>query len=92
STLVIAINSAGGLVGYGAYVELPWRFLLAFTGVAIAGIVAGTYLAEKVSQTSLRRAFGVFLLIVGALMLYDRGRAVFASRAAGVDEGTALTS
>ncbi|HEU4563673.1 MAG TPA: sulfite exporter TauE/SafE family protein [Gemmatimonadaceae bacterium] len=74
STLVIAINSLGGLAGYGGHVDVPWRFLALFTAVAIAGILAGAQLVRHVPQAALRRAFALFLLIVGSLMLYDRGR------------------
>lgn len=71
SLLVIAMNSVSGYAGYAGTVEVPWGFLAAFTGVAIAGILAGTYLVRFVSAAALKRGFAVFLLAVGGLMLYQ---------------------
>jgi uncharacterized membrane protein YfcA len=76
STLVIAINSAGGLAGYGAHVALPWAWLALFTAVSVAGIVAGTRLVPHIPQRTLRRAFAAFLIVVGSAMLWDKGRAL----------------
>jgi len=71
SLLVIAMNSFAGFVGYVGQVEVAWGFMAQFTAVAIAGILAGTYLAQFVSQRALRRAFAVFLLVIGAAILYQ---------------------
>ena len=71
SLVVIAMNSASGFLGYLGQVDVPWRYTAMFTVVALIGILAGTWLVRFVSQTALRRAFGVFLLIVGALILYQ---------------------
>ena len=51
-------------------------FVISFTALAIAGILAGTYLVRFVSQRALRRAFALFLLGLGALILYQN-RSVF---------------
>jgi uncharacterized membrane protein YfcA len=71
SLLVIAMNSVSGYAGYAGTVTVPWGFLAGFTGVAIAGILAGTYLVRFVSAAALKRGFAVFLLAVGGLMLYQ---------------------
>lgn len=71
SLLVIAMNSASGLAGYAGTVVIPWGFVAAFTGVAICGILAGTYLVRFVPAAALKRGFGVFLLLVGSLMLFQ---------------------
>lgn len=71
SLLVIAMNAASGYAGYAGTVRMPWTFLAAFTGVAIAGILIGTSLVRFVPAASLRRGFAVFLTVVGALMLYQ---------------------
>jgi uncharacterized membrane protein YfcA len=70
------MNSASGFAGYAGTVAVPWSFLTAFTGAAIAGILAGTYLVRFVSAAALKRGFAVFLLAIGALMLYQN-RGVF---------------
>jgi hypothetical protein len=71
SLLVIALNSAAGLAGYLGQVAIPWGFLASFTAVAVAGILAGTYLVRLVSADALRRAFAVFLLVMGGLVFYQ---------------------
>jgi uncharacterized membrane protein YfcA len=76
SLLVIAMNSAAGYAGYAGTVDVPWRFVAAFAGVAIGGILVGTWLVRFVSAASLKRGFAVFLLAVAGLMLYQN-RGVF---------------
>lgn len=70
SLLVIAMNSASGLAGYLGQVRMPWGFVFAFTAVAAAGILAGAWLTRFVSQRALKRAFALFLLLMGAFLLY----------------------
>ena len=77
SLLVIAMNSASGFAGYLGQVAVPWRFIAAFTGVAVGGILIGTSLVRFVSQIQLKRAFAVFLVAVGLFTLYQN-RAIFA--------------
>jgi uncharacterized membrane protein YfcA len=69
SLLVIAMNSAAGFAGYLGQVEIAWGFTAAFTAIAVAGIIAGTYLIRFVSPAALKRGFAVFLLVIGGLML-----------------------
>jgi uncharacterized membrane protein YfcA len=71
SLLVIAMNSAAGFAGYRGQVGVRWEFLALFTAVAIAGILLGTHLVRRVPQHALRRAFGVFLLVMGGFVLYQ---------------------
>jgi uncharacterized membrane protein YfcA len=81
SLLVIAMNSASGFLGYAGQFDVPWRFLAAFTVVVIGGILAGARLVRRVHANTLRRVFAVFLILVGALVLYQN-RAVFSRRVA----------
>ena len=48
----------------------------AFTAIAIVGIVVGTYLVGFVSHRALRKAFAVFLLLMGAAILYANSGAL----------------
>jgi uncharacterized protein len=77
SLVVIAMNCASGFAGYTQRVDIPWFFLLGFTGVAVIGIVAGAYLVRFVSQRTLKQAFSVFLIIMGTFILVQN-RKVFA--------------
>ena len=89
SLLVIAMNSASGFLGYLGQVPILWEFMALFTAVAIAGILAGTYLVRFVSQSALRRAFAAFLIVTGCFMLYQ-SRDVSSSRGHGGTAGSAV--
>jgi len=77
SLLVIALNSAAGFAGYIGQVAVPWNFLAGFTAVAVAGILLGSHLVRFVSADALRRAFAVFLLVLGGLVLYRNRHAAW---------------
>jgi uncharacterized protein len=81
SLLVIAMNSASGFAGYLGSVDLDWGFLAGFTAAAVVGALVGTALAARVPQATLRRAFALFLLVMGGFVLY-RNRDAFAGRGA----------
>lgn len=81
SLVVIAMNAASGALGYAGRYDVPWTFVFLFTVLAVAGVVAGTHLVRFVSQRALRRAFALFLLGLGVLVLYQN-RAVFMPRLA----------
>ncbi len=71
SLLVIALNTTAGFAGYMDQVDIDWGFLAGFTGVAIGGILLGTWLVKFVPAAQLRRAFAVFLVVVGVLVFYQ---------------------
>ena len=76
SLLVIAMNSASGFAGYAGTVTVPWGFVATFMLVSIMGILAGTWLVRFVSQPALKRAFALFLVVMGTFILY-KNRGVF---------------
>lgn len=94
SLLVIAMKSAAGFYGYLGQVEVPWSFLALFTAVAVGGIVVGTHLIRYVSQTALRRAFAVFLVVMGSGILWQNRATVLgpAAPSAGVPAAGAPAS
>lgn len=69
SLLVIAMKSFAGLAGYLTTVSLDWPLVGAVTALAVLGSVVGARLSGKVSSGVLQRAFGVFVLITGVLVL-----------------------
>jgi uncharacterized membrane protein YfcA len=69
SLVVIAMNAAAGLLGYVGSVSISWSYVALFSTLAIAGILAGSYLVRFVSPNALRRSFAVFLVLMGALIL-----------------------
>ena len=79
SLLVIAMNCASGFVGYAGHVKVPWAFLLGFTAIAVVGILVGARLVLFVEQATLKRAFAVFLLVMGAFIIAKNRHALGAS-------------
>jgi uncharacterized membrane protein YfcA len=76
SQLVITLNCATGLAGYAGRVALPWGETALFTTVAVIGAACGTAIVGSVPPQRLRQTFAVFLLGVGAFVMY-RNRHVF---------------
>ena len=71
SLVVIALNAAVGFAGYLGEVEVPWLFMGAFAAVATVGATGGSRLGRFVPQHALRRAFAVFLVAMGTLILFE---------------------
>ncbi len=71
SLLVIAMNSASGFAGYVGTVPVDWAFLAGFTAVAVVGGLAGTMLAARLPQRTLKQVFALFLLAMGSFVLYQ---------------------
>ena len=70
SLAIIALNSLIGFTGdLSAGTPIAWPFLLGFLAFALAGIVAGTYLARFIPGDRLRPAFGWFTLAMGTFIL-----------------------
>ncbi len=69
SLLVIAMQSTSGLVAHLFTVSLDWPVVLAVTVAAIAGSFLGSALVGRIPERSLRRGFGVFVLLMGVVVL-----------------------
>ena len=92
SLVVIAMNAASGALGYAGQYDVQWMFLITFTALAIVGILAGTYLLRFVSQGALRRAFALFLLGLGALILYQNRSVFMPSSVTATSDGAAAST
>ncbi|MFG3345870.1 sulfite exporter TauE/SafE family protein [Streptomyces sp. NPDC048018] len=70
SLLVIAMNSFAGLAGHLSGVHLDWGLALTVTAAAVVGSVVGArFFARRIPQEAMRRAFGWFVVVMGALVL-----------------------
>jgi hypothetical protein len=69
SLLVIAANSAAGILGHLGQGEMPLGLTAAFTAAAALGALAGVRLASGLDPARLRRAFAVFVILVGLFLL-----------------------
>jgi uncharacterized membrane protein YfcA len=72
SLLVIAMKSFAGLTGYLTTVSLDWPLVGAITLAAIIGSLAGARLVNRIPADALRKAFGWFVLAMGAFVLIQQ--------------------
>lgn len=73
SLLIIALKSLAGVVGdLQAHVSFDWLLLSYFLGFTLGGMFLGTYLAPRVSDTKLKKAFGWFVFVLGVAMLGEQ--------------------
>jgi uncharacterized membrane protein YfcA len=68
SLLIIAANCAVALFGHWSAVEMRWGLILPLTAAALLGTFAGVTLCQRFSPARLRRAFAVFILLLGLAM------------------------
>jgi uncharacterized membrane protein YfcA len=70
SLLVIAMQSASGVVGHvAAGTPIPWVLVLVVTGASVVGSVAGARLVKHLSPETLRRGFGWFVLAMATFIV-----------------------
>lgn len=70
SLLIIAAKSLIGFLGdIGSGQAIDYTFLSIISAIAIVGIFIGTYLARFISGDKLKKAFGWFVLIMGAYII-----------------------
>lgn len=73
SLFIIAAKSLLGFIGDIQHqVFIDWKLLLSVSGIAIVGLFIGMSLSKKVSEKTLKKGFGYFVLIMGAFILYDQ--------------------
>ena len=74
SLIIIAMKSYSGFYKYTDVLEaqnlaLDWNTLLIVTGLGIAGSLAGGKLANRLPQNTLKKGFGIFLIVMGIYIL-----------------------
>ena len=69
SLAIVAAKSYAGFAGYMGAVPIDWALMGGFTAVTVVASFAGTRIAHRFSQDTLKRAFAVFLLFVATYIL-----------------------
>lgn len=70
SLMIIAAKSLIGFTGdLGGAEVIDWSFLLRFSAVAIAGILAGSILSKRIPNEKLKPAFGWVVLVMGIYII-----------------------
>ncbi len=73
SLTIIAINSLMGFNGdIASGISFDWSLLGIFITLTLLGIFAGTSLSKYVSGEKLKKAFGIFTLLVGVVILVEK--------------------
>ena len=70
SLFIIAAKSLIGFIGdlQGSEV-INWKLLGSFTGFAVVGIFVGIWLSKKIPGAKLKKAFGLFVLVMGIYII-----------------------
>jgi hypothetical protein len=76
SLAVITLNSFSGFGKYLGLLQheglpLDWRILLTVAAVGVVGSFAGQKLGQRLPQATLRRLFGVLLVVMGIFIAAD---------------------
>jgi hypothetical protein len=69
SLVVISMKSFAGLAGHLGHVDIDWRLTLAVTAMAVVGSFLGGKLAGRIPPATLRRGFGVFVVVMAVFIL-----------------------
>lgn len=73
SLFIIAAKSLIGFIGdLQRQSHIEWSLLLTVTGIAVLGLFIGMSVSRLVSEKSLKKGFGYFVLIMGAFILFDQ--------------------
>lgn len=72
SLAIIAANSLFGFAVSANVQDLDWRVLTTITGIGVVGIFVGQGLSTAINEKVLKKGFGYFVLLVGALVLVDQ--------------------
>lgn len=76
SLLVIAMKCFAGLAGYISHVPIDMHSAVLVSTLAIIGTIAGSTLSKRVPEQLLKRGFGVFVLIIAAILIVIEGSAL----------------
>jgi uncharacterized protein len=71
SLVVISLSTLTGLAAHQGQARISWDVVALFTVMAVVGTVGGTRAARHVAPEALRRAFGVLVLVLAALILFQ---------------------
>jgi uncharacterized membrane protein YfcA len=71
SLAIITINALASFVSRVAAADLDWAVLVPFTLAAVLGTFLGKRVADRLSGSTLRRAFAVLLILVGVAVAVE---------------------
>lgn len=69
SLSIVTVQASAGFLGYMGAVPIDYVLMASFTGVAVIASFFGASLGRRISGAGLKRAFGVFLVLVATDIL-----------------------
>ena len=73
SLVIISITSLGAFAERLGQTEIPWHTIVPFTAAAVLGAFAGKRVSDRMSGTTLTRAFAGVLVVVGSYVAIAAG-------------------
>lgn len=75
SLVIISMKSFSGFYKYLDVLQsfdlsVNWSLLLIFSGIGILGSFAGKKIGDRISQTSLKKGFALFLMVMAVYIIY----------------------
>ena len=74
SAVAVALNAAANLLMHARAGNVKWRCASVFGAAGVAGALLGSTLGKMMEGQRLLALFALLMMVVGALMLRDRGR------------------
>lgn len=71
SLMIVTMQSGAGLVGYVVSTPLDWMLALSIAAAAVIGSFLGFWLSGRVPDRGLRKGFGVFVLVIAAIVVTE---------------------
>ena len=71
SLFIIALNSLFGFASSNNIQEIHWWFMLAVTGIALVGMLLGSWLSQKIAAQKLKPFFGYFVLAMAFWIIFQ---------------------
>ena len=90
SALAVAANALGGLFNHARAGTVKWPCGMTFAAAGILGALGGSTLGKNIDGQKLLFLFALLMLVVGALMLRDKGRKSNADVRLGKDNAARL--
>ena len=72
SLIIIALNSLTGFfLGDATHMEINWKFLSIFVGIAMSGIIIGTFLNQLLPVKLLKKSFAYFIIAMAIFIFVE---------------------
>ncbi len=75
SAVSVAVNAAIGLAGKARSGLVKWRCISVFTVAGVVGALVGSFFGKRFDGQALLALFAVLMIVVGSLMVRNRGNA-----------------